>query len=191
MPQRMTIMLVAVGLVFAAIFGFEAFRARMIQKAIVSMRNPQQTVSTITAGTQDWQDRLEAVGSTRAEKGADLSPQVSGIVKAIHFQSGEKVEQGAMLVELEDADDIAKLQALEATAALAQLNYDRASQLLKTDAVSQETVDTDFRRSRMPGRRSRSSGRWSATNRSGRPFPAGSASGRSILASILRRARRS
>ena len=144
MPQRMTIMLVAVGLVFAAIFGFEAFRARMIQKAIVSMRNPQQTVSTITAGTQDWQDQMEAVGSTRAEKGADLSPQVSGIVKAIHFQSGEKVEQGAMLVELEDADDIAQLQALEATAALAQLNYDRASQLLKTDAVSQETVDTDL-----------------------------------------------
>jgi len=144
MPQRMAIMLVAVGLVFAAIFGFEAFRTTMIQKAIVSLRNPQQTVSTITAATQDWQDRLEAVGSTRAEKGADLSPQVSGIVKAIHFQSGEKVEQGAMLVELEDADDIAKLQALEATATLAQLNYDRASQLLKTDAVSQETVDTDF-----------------------------------------------
>ena len=105
MPQRMTIMLVAVGLVFAAIFGFEAFRARMIQKAIVSMRNPQQTVSTITAGTQDWQDQMEAVGSARAEKGADLSPQVSGIVKAIHFQSGEKVEQGAMLVELEDGND--------------------------------------------------------------------------------------
>jgi membrane fusion protein (multidrug efflux system) len=140
----MTIMLVAVGLVFAAIFGFEAFRARMIQKAIVSLRNPQQAVSTTTAGTQDWQDQMEAVGSARAEKGADLSPQVSGIVKAIHFQSGEKVEQGAMLIELEDADDIAQLQALEATAALAQLNYDRASQLLKTDAVSQETVDTDL-----------------------------------------------
>lgn len=144
MFRRMAIMLVAVGLVFAAIFGFEAFKARMIQKAIAGLRNPPQTVSTITAGTQQWQDRLEAVGSTRAEKGADLSPQVAGIVKAIHFQSGERVERGALLVELEDADDIAHLQALQATTSLAQLNYDRDSKLLTTQAVSQQTVDTDL-----------------------------------------------
>ncbi|WP_246756013.1 efflux RND transporter periplasmic adaptor subunit [Bradyrhizobium diazoefficiens] len=139
----MTIMLVAVGLVFAAVFGFEAFRARMIQKAIAGLRNPPQTVSTIKASTERWQDRLEAVGSMRAEKGADLSPQVSGIVKAIHFASGQRVEEGAMLVELEDADDIAHLHALEATMALAQLNFDRDSRLVKTDAISQQTADTD------------------------------------------------
>lgn len=144
MFRRMAIMLVAVGLVFAAIFGFEAFKAKAIQKAIAGLRNPPQTVSTIIAGTQQWQDRLEAVGSTRAEKGADLSPQVAGIVKAIHFQSGEKVERGALLVELEDADEIAHLQALQATASLAQLNYDRDRKLLTTQAVSQQTVDTDL-----------------------------------------------
>jgi membrane fusion protein (multidrug efflux system) len=96
MFRRMVIMLVAVGLVFAAVFGFEAFRARMIQKAISGLRNPPQTVSTISATTQQWQDRLEAVGSTRSEKGADLSPQVSGIVRAIHFQSGEKGRAGSI-----------------------------------------------------------------------------------------------
>jgi membrane fusion protein (multidrug efflux system) len=137
-------MVVAVGVVFAAVFGFEAFRARMIQKAISGLRNPPQTVSTITAGTQQWQDRLEAVGSTRAEKGADLSAQVSGIVRAIHFQSGEKVEQGTLLVELEDADDVAHLHALEATTALAKLNYDRDVSLLKSRSVSQQTADTDL-----------------------------------------------
>ena len=92
------IMLVAVGLVFAAIFGFQAFKARMISKAIADLRNPPQTVSTIAAATQKWQDQLEAVGSTRAEKGADLSAQVSGIVRKIHFQSGAHVEQGTLLV---------------------------------------------------------------------------------------------
>jgi membrane fusion protein (multidrug efflux system) len=140
----MIIMLVAVGLVFAAVFGFEAFKARMIQKAISGLRNPPQTVSTITATTQQWQDRLEAVGSTRSENGADLSPQVSGIVKAIHFQSGEKVEQGALLVELEDADDVAHLHALEAMTQLAQLNHDRDVSLLKNQSVSQQTADTDL-----------------------------------------------
>jgi membrane fusion protein, multidrug efflux system len=140
----MAIMLVLVAAAFAAIFGFEAFKARMIDKAIAGLRNPPQTVSTITAATQPWQKRLEAVGSTRAEKGANLSSQVSGIVKAIHFQSGAKVEKGTLLVELEAADDIAHLQALKAAEALAQLNYDRSSHLLKTDVVSQQTADTDL-----------------------------------------------
>ena len=144
MFRRMAIMLVLVGAAFAAIFGFQAFKARMIQKAIAGLRNPPQTVSTITAATQPWQQRLEAVGSARAEKGAELSAQVSGIVKAIHFQSGAKVEKGTLLVELEAADDIAHLEALKAMEALAQLNYDRSSQLLKTDAVSKQTADTDL-----------------------------------------------
>ncbi len=144
MLKRMIIMLVAVGAVFAAIFGFQAFKAKMIAQAIANLRNPPQTVSTMTAATQPWQDQLEAVGSTRAEKGADLSSQVSGIVRAIHFQSGARVEQGTLLVELDASDDIAKLDALKATAKLAQLNYDRDSRLLKTDAVSQQAVDTDL-----------------------------------------------
>jgi membrane fusion protein (multidrug efflux system) len=140
----MVIMLVLVGVAFAAIFGFEAFKARMIQKAIAGLRNPPQTVSTIAAATQPWHKRLEAVGSTRAEKGADLSAQVPGIVKAIHFQSGAKSEKGALLVELEAADDVAHLESLKAAEALAQLNYDRSSHLLKTDAVSKQTADTDL-----------------------------------------------
>ena len=144
MFRRMAIMLVLVGAAFAAIFGFQAFKARMIQKAISGLRNPPQTVSTITAATQSWQQRLEAVGSVRAKEGAGLSAQASGIVKAIHFQSGAKVEKGTLLVELEAADDIAHLEALKAMEALAQLNYDRDSQLLKTDAVSKQTADTDL-----------------------------------------------
>ena len=144
MLRRMVIMLVAVGVVFAAIFGFQAFKAKMIAQAIANLRNPPQTISTMTAATQPWQDQLEAVGSTRAEKGADLSAQVPGIVKAIHFQSGARVEQGTLLVELDASDDIAKLDALKATTRLAQLNYDRDNRLLKTDAVSQQQVDTDL-----------------------------------------------
>src|SRR5689334_17710495 len=108
MIRRMVIMLIAVGVIFAAIFGFQAFKASMIDRAIASLRNPPQTVSTTTAVSQPWQDRLQAVGTARAEKGAELSAQTSGIVKAIHFRSGEMVEKGALLVELEASEEIAR-----------------------------------------------------------------------------------
>lgn len=142
MFRRMAIMLITVSVILAGIFGFQAFKASMIERAIAGLRNPPQTVSTIAAVSQPWQDRLQAVGSARAEKGADLSAQTSGIVKAIHFRSGERVEKGALLVELDASEEIARLHAVEATTALSKLNYDREERLLKTNAVSQQSVDT-------------------------------------------------
>lgn len=142
--KPMIIMLLAVGIVFAAVFGFEIFRGKMIQKALGKLRNPAQTVSTVVARSQPWQRRLEAVGSLRAVNGANLSFQVPGIVSTIHFKSGSDVKKGDLLVELTADDDIAHLDSLKATAALAQLNYDRDRSLVTGDAVTRQAVDTDL-----------------------------------------------
>jgi membrane fusion protein, multidrug efflux system len=144
MIKRMILMLVVVGLVFGAILGFQMFKAKMIKQALAALSNPPQTVSTVQAAEQDWRSQLEAVGSLRAVRGADLSPQVAGTVSAIHFESGMDVKEGALVVELASADDLAKLQSLRANAALAKLTYERDLRQLKAQAVSQQTVDTDF-----------------------------------------------
>jgi membrane fusion protein (multidrug efflux system) len=86
---------------------------------------------------------LEAVGSLRAVNGANLSGQVAGIVSALHFESGADVKKGALLVELLAEDDKARLEALRATADLARITLERDSNLVKTNAVSQQAVDTD------------------------------------------------
>ncbi len=143
MLKRMLIMLVAVGLVFGAVFGFEAFKTKMIQKAIAGLSNPPQTVSTITAKSQTWSSTLEAVGSARAINGVSLSSQVAGTVSAIHFESGTDVKKGTLLIELSSADDVAHLNALKATTELARITYERDLTLLSTKAVSQQTVDSD------------------------------------------------
>ena len=61
-------------------------------QVMASMANPPQTVSTTTAGLQDWQPQVEAVGSLRAVNGADLSLELAGIVEQINFNSGDDVE---------------------------------------------------------------------------------------------------
>ena len=141
--KRMIIMLALTGLVLGAVFGFEAFKSVMISKFFATLTNPPQTVSTIVAASQEWKSQLEAVGSVRAVNGANLSGQVSGIVAALHFTSGADVKKGDLLLELLYADDVAHLAALKATAALAKLTYERDRALVKTNAVSQQTVDTD------------------------------------------------
>lgn len=142
--KPMIIMLLAVGVVFGAVFGFEILKAKLIHKALAKLRNPPQTVSTVVARSQPWRSKLEAVGSLRAVNGANLSFQVQGIVSALHLKSGSDVKKGDPLVELSAADDIAHLDSLKATAGLAQVNYDRDRTLVTGDTVTQQTVDTDL-----------------------------------------------
>jgi hypothetical protein len=79
--KRMVIMLLLVGLVLGAVFGFQIFKSHMIAQVMAAMANPPQTVSTTVAAQDEWQDRLEAVGSLRAVNGADLAFEVSGVAR--------------------------------------------------------------------------------------------------------------
>jgi membrane fusion protein (multidrug efflux system) len=115
----------------------------MIKKYLSSQGVPPQTVSTIKAGLQEWQPELNVVGTLRAVRGADLAPEVAGVISAIHFRSGEEVKAGAPLVQLNAAADIAQLESLKAAAELAELTYRRDQSQLKVQAVSQATVDAD------------------------------------------------
>jgi membrane fusion protein, multidrug efflux system len=143
MKRRMVIMLVAVAIVFGGIFGFQAFKAVMIKKFMSSMAQPPQTVTDTKAGYSEWQPNIEAVGSLRAVKGTDLSVEVSGVVDSISFDSGDDVDQGAVLLKLRSDDDTAKLESLQATAALNEITYERDQKQFKIQAVSQATIDAD------------------------------------------------
>lgn len=143
MTKRMIIMLVLAGLVFGGIFGFEAFKGRMIKKFMASMGNAPQTVSTMSVGYQDWQPQLEAVGSLRAINGVEVSPEVSGIVAALHFNQGEDVKKGKVLVELVADNDIARLHSLQAASGLAKVTYERDKQQFEFKAISQQALDVD------------------------------------------------
>ena len=183
MVRRMIIMLVLVGIAFGGIFGFQTFKARMIAKALDELKSTPQAVSTTTAKVEDWQPRLEAVGSLRAVNGADLALQISGIVKEIHFQSGDVVAAGAPLLDLVADDNIARLHALEATADLAKITYQRNKDLVSRQAASQSTLDTDTANLKSAQPRWRNNKRCWRSNPSTRPLRAGSESARSMSAS--------
>lgn len=144
MIRRMAIMLLVAVVIFGGIFGFQAFKNRMIQAAMAGRTAPIQTVSTIQAATSEWQAQLQAVGTARANNGADLSFEVAGIVEKIAFQSGQDVAAGTLLVQLRADQDIATLQQLQATADNAEITYNRDLKQLKINGISQATVDSDL-----------------------------------------------
>lgn len=144
LAKRMTIMLIVIGVLFVLVIGFNVFKGIMIGKFMKTMTNPSQTVSTMAVGHQEWQPHLDAVGNVRAVRGVDLAFDVSGLVDAVPIKSGADVKQGDVLVKLRDADDRAKLAALQATAQLAELTARRSKQQLDVQAISRAQYDTDM-----------------------------------------------
>lgn len=143
MIKRMLVMLVLVGAVLGGVFGFKTFVDEKVKEFMAGAGNPPQTVSTAQAAVTQWQPQLEAVGSLRAVRGADLSLEVPGVVEEINFQSGDEVQVGAVLLRLRGDDEIAKLESLEAVARLSQITYDRDVKQLRAQAISQAVVDND------------------------------------------------
>jgi membrane fusion protein (multidrug efflux system) len=101
------------------------------------------TISTMVVRAETWQPSLEAVGSLRAARGADLAAEVSGIVESVSFDSGRDVAAGTLLLRLRPNDDAAKLAELQAAADLAASNLSRDTKQYKAQAVSQATIDAD------------------------------------------------
>lgn len=141
--KRLVIMLVLAGVVFGGIFGFQAFKAHMIKQFMASNKAPPVTVSAVKAEMQPWQPQLSAVGSVRAVRGVDVTSEIAGMVRALHFKSGDRAQAGQLLVQLNADADVAQLHALEAAAELARTTYERDQAQFEIQAVSKAQLDAD------------------------------------------------
>ena len=128
---------------FVLLGGLKAYKVMSMIQAYKAQGTPKQAVSTMKAQYQDWRPRLSAVASLRAERGADLSAEVAGIVDSIRFQSGDDVKAGQLLLSLRSADDVAHLESLKASAALAETVYKRDKAQFEAEAIAKATLDSD------------------------------------------------
>ena len=140
--RRMVVMLLLLVALFGLIFAFKGFKIYMMMRFMSS----QPHVVTISATKVDyspWQPKLQATGSIRAIKGVDVTTEIAGMVRTIHFVPGSEIKQGDLLVELNTAADVAQLHSLEAAAELAKTIYARDKAQFAIHAVSKTTLDTD------------------------------------------------
>ncbi len=102
---------------------------------------PPTTVAATEVIQENWVPTLRAVGSLDATNGISVAAEVSGIIKEIVFTSGERVEQGTILIRLDDAVDRAALDALRAERRLAEIKFNRSKDLLKKKVTSKSEYD--------------------------------------------------
>jgi membrane fusion protein (multidrug efflux system) len=104
---------------------------------------PPEVVGTTVAQKQTWENTLTAVASVVTAKGVALSNDAPGIVSRIHFESGDLVKQGDILVELDTSVERAQLASLKARRDLADISQKRSRALAASGAVAQSQVDAD------------------------------------------------
>lgn len=101
-------------------------------------------------------DIREFMGSLRATESFTVAPKIGGRIERIHFDIGDRVKRGDILVELDDAElrqavaiaeaalavARAELRRAESDAALATRELQRTQQLSERNLVSEGELDT-------------------------------------------------
>ncbi len=84
---------------------------------------------------------LEAIGTANANESVNVTSKISNIVTAIHFNDGQTVTAGKVLVELDRATAEADLAAATAAFAESQSQFNRSRELFNTQALSKSQYE--------------------------------------------------
>jgi RND family efflux transporter MFP subunit len=145
--RRPVVFVVALALLAAATGGLAYFqfviKPEMVKGFMAAAFAPKATTVTAEAArVEQWPPELTAIGTLRAYQGVVIAPQTAGVVTAKHFESGDDVEEGALLINIDDsveqadlANGLAQLKNADATLA-------RQKTLVTQGNTPQSTVDT-------------------------------------------------
>ena len=102
-------------------------------------------VEVVTVAPQPFADRIEAIGTAIADESVILTARVAEAVRTIHFEDGQFVEKGAVLVEFERAEELAALAEARATLLEAEQQLERIRDLVARGNATQATLDERIR----------------------------------------------
>jgi len=141
MAKRMVLMLV---IVLALLGGLGFVKFKQVEAAIAQGKNfkiPPTAVTTVVVQKETWPSTLGVIGTAAAIQGVTVGADLPGTIDKIHFESGQWVKEGEVLVELDTRQEKAQLASLEAQRDLAKTNFDRAQQLVKSGVIARQDFD--------------------------------------------------
>jgi membrane fusion protein (multidrug efflux system) len=98
-------------------------------------------VIVAAAGPEPWADRTEALGTLRANESVVVTANVTETISAIHFDDGQRVAAGDVLVEMTSAEETALLEEVRARVDEAERQFDRVRSLAASGSASASLLD--------------------------------------------------
>jgi membrane fusion protein (multidrug efflux system) len=113
-------------IILGGLFIWHQVRNHMAAKAMAAVSNTPIVIEESNVKSQVWHPQIDAIGTFVAEQGINVTTQVAGVVKSIDFKSGDYVDQGTQLVQLDPS-------VLAATAAQSKAQFEKAQQVYQRD----------------------------------------------------------
>ena len=132
---------IVVVLLFGGVYGWYQWRQGQLHARLAAAANPVVIVSAARVQNKSMAGELTAVGEIVPQQGAVLSPQTGGVVQHIGFHSGATAQKGQLLLSLDPGALPGQLQAAQAEADLAQVDYQRAEKVFAIHGISTAALD--------------------------------------------------
>jgi len=142
MKKWTIIMLVIAILLFGSVIGFNLFKQKMIAQYLASQPAPTFPVTAEVIRPQTWVPTLRSIGFIEPNQGVDVSNETDGKITKIHFESGQSVKAGDVLVELDSSVEQANLRSANGRLPAIKAQYDRMRKLYQDGSVSKGQLDT-------------------------------------------------
>jgi membrane fusion protein (multidrug efflux system) len=115
--------------------------AALLSTATLAADPPAPGVIVAPARLIEFADRIEALGTLAANESVNLTATVTETISAIHFDDGDRVEQGQVLVEMTSQEEHAQLQEASATVNEARRQYLRIKPLAAEGTAAKSLLD--------------------------------------------------
>lgn len=89
----------------------------------------------------EFTDRVEAIGTTRANESVTITAKVTDTISQINFEDGQFVGKGDLLVELTNGEQAAQLAEAKADLNDARIQLDRVRDLAEQGTIAASQVD--------------------------------------------------
>ena len=122
--------------------GYKKFLQIQDQIAQGSQLPPPISVTVAEVETTQWNRLIKAIGNLVAFQGVDVTTEVSGVITSINFESGDEVEEGSLLVELDNRTEKANLESAQAQFDSDNSQYQRLLKLKDQSFVTTNDIDT-------------------------------------------------
>ncbi|WP_241970231.1 efflux RND transporter periplasmic adaptor subunit [Pseudidiomarina aquimaris] len=132
-----------ISLVVLLLVAAAAYFSFIHEPKVEEQRQQQAVPVKVTeAAVQPFRDIIEALGTAQANESVVITAQTQDKVIAVHFNDGQTVQAGDLLVELDAREELARVQELKFRLAEANRQYQRLQDLRKQNAASAQQVET-------------------------------------------------
>jgi len=129
-----TVSLLATGLLLLMLNGTDIYAQRP---------ETVPAVVVVTAEIKSFPLAAEALGNARANESVDIRPKITATVTEIHFEEGQAVAAGEILIKLDNLEQVADLAAARAALVDSEASYQRSIELFRTNVVAQSQLLQD------------------------------------------------